>query len=92
LRPSQCKRCYRQQRQCQRQQDRQHSFRVFSHLPIRSFHGCYFVATFSTLSHRGSENMGAFTLIRVAPSEFVAFSFMVPNLSLKSFALFFSAL
>jgi hypothetical protein len=28
LRPSQCKRCYRQQRQYQSQQDRQHSLRI----------------------------------------------------------------
>jgi hypothetical protein len=34
--------------------------------------------------------MGAFTLISVAPRESVAFSFTVPNLSLKSFALAFS--
>ena len=30
-------------------------------------------------------------LIGFAPPKFVAFSFMVPNLSLKSFALLFSA-
>jgi hypothetical protein len=47
---------------------------------------CYF----STPHHRGSENMGAFTLISVVPREFVAFSFKVSNLSLKSFALLFS--
>jgi len=47
---------------------------------------CYF----STPHHRGSENMGAFTLISVAPVESVAFSFKVSNLSLKSFALLFS--
>jgi hypothetical protein len=34
--------------------------------------------------------MGAFTLISVAPREFVAFGFKVSNLSLKSFALPFS--
>jgi hypothetical protein len=50
----------------------------------------FFVATFSTPSHRGSENMDAFTLISVAPHELVTFSFTVPNLSLKSFALPFS--
>ena len=33
--------------------------------------------------------MGAFTLIRVAPRESVAFSFKVSNLSLESFALLF---
>jgi hypothetical protein len=44
----------------------------------------------STPHHRESENMGAFTLISVAPRESVAFSFTVPNLSLKSFALLFS--
>jgi hypothetical protein len=49
---------------------------------------CYF----STPHHRGSENMGAFTLISVTPREFVAFSFTVPNLSPKSFALPFSVL
>jgi hypothetical protein len=47
---------------------------------------CYF----SARHHRGSENMGAFTLITVAPRESVAFSFTVPNLSLKSFAPLFS--
>jgi hypothetical protein len=47
---------------------------------------CYF----SSPSHRGSENMVAFMLISVAPRESVAFSFTVPNLSLKSFALAFS--
>jgi hypothetical protein len=47
---------------------------------------CYF----STPHHRGSENMGAFTLISVVPREFVAFSFKVSNRSLKSFALLFS--
>jgi hypothetical protein len=41
-------------------------------------------------SHRGSENLGASMLIGFAPPEVVAFSFMVPNLSLKSFALPFS--
>jgi hypothetical protein len=41
-------------------------------------------------SHRGSENIGAFMLIGFAPPKFVAFSFMVPNLSLKSLALPFS--
>jgi hypothetical protein len=35
--------------------------------------------------------MGAFTLISVAPRESVAFSVKVSNLSLKSFALLFSA-
>jgi hypothetical protein len=34
--------------------------------------------------------MGAFTLINVAPRELVAFSFTVPNLSRKHFALPFS--
>jgi hypothetical protein len=34
--------------------------------------------------------MGAFTLTSVAPREFVAFSFTVPNLSHKYFALPFS--
>jgi hypothetical protein len=47
---------------------------------------CYF----STFHHRGSENMGAFTLISVAPRESVAFSFKISNLSLKFFALLFS--
>jgi len=47
---------------------------------------CYF----STPHHRGSENMGAFTLISVAPRESVAFSFKISNLSLESFALLFS--
>ncbi len=47
---------------------------------------CYF----STPHHRGTKNMGAFTLISVAPRESVAFSFKVSNLSLKSFALLFS--
>jgi hypothetical protein len=40
--------------------------------------------------HRGSENMGSFTRISVAPRESVAFSVKVSNLSLKSFALLFS--
>jgi hypothetical protein len=47
---------------------------------------CYF----STPHHRGSENIGAFTLVSVAPRESVAFSFKISNLSLKSFALLFS--
>ena len=47
---------------------------------------CYF----STPHRCGSENMGAFTLIGVAPRESVAFSFKISNLSLKSFALLFS--
>ena len=47
---------------------------------------CYFSAP----HHRGSENMGAFTLISVAPRESVAFSFKISNLSLKSFAQPFS--
>jgi len=47
---------------------------------------CYF----STPHHRGSENMGAFPLISVAPRESVAFSFKISNLSLESFALLFS--
>jgi hypothetical protein len=54
---------------------------------------CFAVATLLLLSsphHRGSENMGASTLKTVAPRESVAFSFKVPNLSLKSFALPFS--
>ena len=51
------------------------------------------VATLLLLSaphHRGSENMGSFTRISVAPRESVAFSFKVSNFSLKSFALLFS--
>jgi hypothetical protein len=47
---------------------------------------CYF----STPHHRGSENMGAFTLIGVASREFVAFSVNVPTPSPKSFVLPFS--
>jgi hypothetical protein len=47
---------------------------------------CYFSAP----HHRGSENMGAFTIISLAPPEFVAFSIKVPNLSPRSFALSFS--
>jgi hypothetical protein len=39
-----------------------------------------------------TSDMGAFTLISVAPTEFVAFSFPVPNLSLESFTLSLSVL
>ena len=49
---------------------------------------CYFSAP----HHRGSENIGAFTLISFAPRESVAFSFKVSNLSLKCLALLFSVL
>jgi len=51
---------------------------------------CVLPLLLSAPHHRGSENMGSFTRISVAPRESVAFSFKVSNLSLKSLALLFS--